>query len=67
MVVEARQSFQFFRQVTWFLANARALSKFKYQILYHVISIIKLENNQSVKPNFMLTQGSTTEVRRVRT
>ena len=43
--VEARQSFQFFRQTTWFLANARALSKFKYWILHHLLSIIKLQNN----------------------
>ena len=29
MVVGARQSFQFFRQITWFLENNRALSKFR--------------------------------------
>ena len=29
MVVAARQSFQFFRQITWFLKNNKALSKFK--------------------------------------
>ena len=29
-VVGARQSFQFFRQITWFLGHTRALSKFKY-------------------------------------
>ena len=28
MVVRARQSFQFFRQNTWFLENDRALSDF---------------------------------------
>ena len=44
-VVRARQSFQFFSQITWFLGNTRALSKFKYWILYHLISIIKLQNN----------------------
>ena len=27
-VVGARQSFQFFRQITWFLGNNGALSKF---------------------------------------
>ena len=43
--VGARQSFQFFRQITWFLGNTRALSKFKYWILHHLISIIKLINN----------------------
>ena len=44
-VFDARQSFQFFRQKTWFLGNTRALSKFKYWILNHFISIIKLQNN----------------------
>ena len=41
-VVGARQSFQFFRQITWFLGNTRALSKFKYWILHQLISIIKI-------------------------
>ena len=41
-VVGARQSFQIFRQNTWFLENNRALSKFLYGILHYVISIIKL-------------------------
>ena len=35
MVVGARRSFQFFREMTWFLGNKRALSKFKYYILHH--------------------------------
>ena len=39
MVVAARQRFQFFRQITWYLGNNRALSKFRYQILYNLISI----------------------------
>ena len=41
MVVRAPQSFQFFRQKTWLVENNRALSKFSYEILYHLISIIK--------------------------
>ena len=45
MVVGARKSFQFFRQITWFLGNNRALSKFKNLILHYLISIIKLKNN----------------------
>ena len=44
-VVGAHQSFQFFRQIIWFLRNTRALSKLKYWILHHLISIIKLQNN----------------------
>ena len=44
-VVGAPQSFQFFRQITWFLGNKRALPKFKYWALHHLISIIKLQNN----------------------
>ena len=42
MVVGARQSFQFFRQNTWFLENNRALSEFFYGILHYLISIIKI-------------------------
>ena len=44
-VVGARQSFQFFWQITWFLGNKRALPKFKYWILHHLSSIIKSQNN----------------------
>ena len=42
VAVGARQSFQFFRQIAWFLGNNRALSKFRYRILYNLISITKL-------------------------
>ena len=42
MVVEARQSFQFFRQNTWVLKNNKALSKFLYGILHYLISITRL-------------------------
>ena len=55
MAVGVRQGFHFFRQIIWFLGNARALSKFQYWILHHLISIIKLQNNWFIKPNFMLT------------
>ena len=41
MVVGARQSFQLFRQKTWFLENNRALSKFLYGVSHYLISIIK--------------------------
>ena len=44
-VVGTRQSFQFFTQITWFLGNTRALSKFKYCILHRLISVMKLLNN----------------------
>ena len=42
VVVGALQSFQFFRQIAWFLGNSRALSKFRYRSLYNLISITKL-------------------------
>ena len=42
MVVGARQSFQFFRQKTWFSGNNRGLSYFRYQILHNMISTNKL-------------------------
>ena len=41
MVVGARQSFQFFREETWFRENNGALSKFLYGIWHYLISIIK--------------------------
>ena len=41
-VVGARQSFEIFRQNTWFLENNKALSKVLYGILHYLISIIKL-------------------------
>ena len=44
MAVGACQSFQFFRQLTWYFGNNnRALSKFRYQILHHAIRIIRLK------------------------
>ena len=55
MVVGARQSFHFFRQIIWFLGNNRAFTKFRYQILHNLISIIKLEKNKSLKANLKLT------------
>ena len=55
MVVGARQRFQLFRQIAWFLGNNRALPKFRNQILRYVISIIKSLKNLSVKTNFILT------------
>ena len=42
MLVGARQSFQIFRQKTWFLENKRALPKFLYGILHYLPSIIKI-------------------------
>ena len=52
MAVGTRQNFQFFRQITWFLGNNRALLKFRYWILYNLISITKLLKNYSVKASF---------------
>ena len=42
ILVGACQSFQFFKQITWFLGKNRALSKFRYRILHHLISVTKL-------------------------
>ena len=41
-VIGAPQSFQIFRQNTWFIENNRALSKFLYGILHYLVNIIKL-------------------------
>ena len=59
MVIGARQSFQSFRQITCFLGNTRALSKFRYRILHNLISIIRSEENQSVIANFKLATQAT--------
>ena len=40
MVVGARQNFQVFRQIAWFVENSKALSEFRYQMLHYIISII---------------------------
>ena len=45
-IVGARQSFQIFRQNTWFLKNNRALSKFLYGILHYLI----LSNYNKISP-----------------
>ena len=42
MVVGARQSFQIFRQKTWFLGINRGLTSFRYRILHNLISNTKL-------------------------
>ena len=42
VVVGVCQSFQIFRQITWFLENNGALSKFRYRILHNLISLTKL-------------------------
>ena len=55
-VVGAFQIFQFSRQITWFLGNARALSISKYWILHHLINIIKLQNVR--KPQFYVKHAS---------
>ena len=58
MVVEARQSFQFLRQNTWFLENNRALSKFLYGILYYLIIITKLLKKSVHKSQFYINDAS---------
>ena len=62
MVVAARQSFQFFRQIAWFLGNIRTLSKFRYWILHNLISITKLLKSHSIEANFNLTTQATLTV-----
>ena len=42
MVVGDRQNFKLFRQITWFLKNNRAVSRFLYGNLDYLISITKL-------------------------
>ena len=59
MVVGAGQRFQFLRQIAWFLGNNKAVSKFRYRILYNLISITKIIKNHSIKANFNLTARAT--------
>ena len=46
-IVGARQSFQIFRQNTWFLKNNRALSEFLHGILHYLIA---LSNHNKISP-----------------
>ena len=59
MVVEARQSFQVLRQITWFFGCNRALSICRYQILHYLIELSNYKIDQSVKANFVLTTRAT--------
>ena len=61
MVSADCQSFQFFRQINWFIRSNRALSKLTSRFLNFLISIIKLKKkkNQSIKSNFILTMRAT--------
>lgn len=54
MIVKARQSFQFLKQMNWFIRNNEALSKFRYWILLYQVT-----KNQPVKANFMSTLQAT--------
>ena len=59
MAVGACQSFQFFRQLTWYFGNNnRALSKFRYQILHHAIRIIRLKKKSVHKSQFYISHGT---------
>ena len=60
--IEACQTFQFFRQKTWFLKSNRACFKFLYEISHYLISIIKSKQNQSIRPSLsvQLYQNGTT-------
>ena len=39
-------------KIIWSLENNRALSKFLYEILHYLISIIKVQGNHSINSNF---------------
>ena len=58
MVVGALQSFQFFRQIAWFLRINRVLSKFRYRILHYGISIIKLLKKSVRESQFCINHAS---------
>ena len=61
MVVGVRQSFQFFRQKTWFLENSRALSKILYRILQNSFILttratLKHSSSRHMLQNIMYTK-----------
>ena len=60
MVSADCQSFQFFRQINWFIRSNRALSKLMSRFLKFLISITKLKKKiQSIKSKFILTMRAT--------
>ena len=59
MAVGACQSFQFFRQNTWFLKNNGTLPNVLDGFLHCLISIIKLLKRQALKLNAILTTQAT--------
>ena len=60
MVSADCQSFQFFRQINWFIRSNRALSKLMSRFLKFLISITKKKKKiQSIKSNFILTMRAT--------
>ena len=56
--VGARQSSKFLRQITWFLINKWALSKFKYLILHHLISYFQITKQLVCKTQFYVNHAS---------
>ena len=60
MVVGARQSFQIFRQKTWFLENNRALSKFLIvnEVIHSISVLIILADNEvfGIGKNLLTTE-----------
>ena len=59
LLVGGCQILKCFRQITWFLENNRALSKFRYQILHYLLNITKSKKSQSAKIDFILTTRAT--------
>ena len=58
ITVRACQSFQFFRQNTWFLENNRVLSNFLNGILHYLISVTKLWKKSVRKIQFYINHAS---------
>ena len=58
MVVEARQNFQFFKQITWYLGNNRAMSKFKCRILHYLMSILNHTKKIVCKSQLFINHAS---------
>ena len=65
-VCGACQSFQFFRQNSWFRENNRALSKFLYGILYYLISITKLYRKSVHKAHFHINHATCLKKKKIK-
>ena len=59
MVVGTHQSFQFSRQIPWFLGNNRALPNLGIRFCVTLLVLSNFKKNKSIKANFRSTARAT--------